>query len=399
MTEIKCPNCNTTFTIDEAQYESIVHQIRTAEFEKDLNERLALAEKTSKAEIEAAKSKATADATKAAAEKDVEIAKLKADLKSKEDATKLAVSEAVSKLKDELNEVKNTLTTENAKLKIEAASLKESHTNERQFYEKEIVRLQDFKAKLSVKLLGETLEQHCEVAFNQMRSIAFPRAKFGKDNDASSGTKGDYIFRDYSEDGIEYISIMFEMKNEADTSSTKKKNTDFLKKLDEDRRKKGCEYAVLVSTLEADSELYAGITDVSHEYEKMFVIRPQFFIPMISLLRNAAQATIQARAELEQARKQNIDYTNFEADLNQFKEGFESSANKYRKRVEDAIAAIDKSIAQLEATKENLRKAGVHLNAAENKVEDLTIKKLTKNNPTMQAKFAEIESRKPEIES
>ena len=248
------------------------------------------------------------------------------------------------------------------------------------------------KAKLSVKLLGETLEQHCENEFLRMRSLAFPTAEFGKDNDASGGTKGDYIFRDFSEDGVEYISIMFDMKNESDTSSTKKKNTDFFSKLDKDRREKDCEYAVLVSMLEEDSELYTGITDVSYAFPKMFVVRPQFFLAIIALLRNAVQDTIQVKSELRRVQQQNVDVTNFEAELEAFKAGFTTSVTHAKKKYDEAISEIDKAIERLVKVKEALQLSGKHLGTANIKAEDLTIKRLTRGSPTMRIRFAELEA-------
>lgn len=391
MNEIKCPHCGEVFTIDEAQYENIAQQVRTAEFEKELHRRLAEAEKAKKTEIKLAE-------TETAAKKDAEIEKLKAELKAKKDAQELAVAKAVNEVEKELNEIKNKLVIETSEFKTKEASLKELHAQQLHLKDEMIERLKDMKAKMSVKLLGESLEQHCEIEFNRLRPVAFPRASFGKDNDASGGTKGDYIFRDFSDDGVEYISIMFEMKNESDVTATKKKNSDFFAKLDKDRTAKGCEYAVLVSMLEEDSDLYAGITDVSHEYPKMFVIRPQFFIPMVSLLRNAAQATIQVRAELEHTRQQNIDITKFEDELTAFQSAFDVNVKNYKAKFNDAIDEIDKVIGRLEKVKEALRLSGTHLDRANNRVDGLSIKKLTRNNPTMKAKFAELESLKNAIE-
>ena len=390
MNEIKCPHCGEVFTIDEAQYENIAQQVRTAEFEKELHRRLAEAEKTKQAEIKLVE-------TETAAKKDAEIERLKTELKAKKDAQELAVTKAVGKVEKELNDIKNKLVIEQSEFKTKEASLKESHAQQLHLKDEMIERLKDMKAKMSVKLLGESLEQHCEIEFNRLRSTAFPRATFGKDNDASGGTKGDFIFRDFSDDGVEYISIMFEMKNEADVTATKKKNSDFFAKLDKDRNAKGCEYAVLVSMLEEDSDLYAGITDVSHEYPKMFVIRPQFFIPMISLLRNAAQATINVRAELEHTRQQNIDITKFEDELTAFQSAFDFNVKNYKARFNDAIDEIDEAIKRLEKVKEALRLSGTHLDRANNRVDGLSIKKLTRNNPTMKAKFAELESKNKEI--
>ncbi|BDZ61542.1 hypothetical protein GCM10025873_13330 [Demequina sediminis] len=260
-----------------------------------------------------------------------------------------------------------------------------------------IARYKDMKAKLSVKLLGETLEQHCEIEFNRMRSLAFPNAEFAKDNDASGGTKGDYVFRDFSDDGVEYVSIMFEMKNESDASSTRKKNSDFFAKLDKDRNDKGCEYAVLVSMLEEDSELYTGITDVSHAYPKMFVIRPQFFLPMIALLRNAAQDTITVKAELEQLSKQNIDVTNFENELEDFKAAFGRNYDLAKRKFDTAIEEIDKAIDRLQKVKDALLGSGNNLRLANDKATALTVKKLTRGNETMKQKFSAIEASEQRI--
>jgi len=302
------------------------------------------------------------------------------------------VSKAVATTQQELSALQSKLAILSAEQKAKEAALKETHSKELALKDKLIARYADMKAKLSVKLLGETLEQHCEVEFNRIRSLAFPNAAFGKDNDTSTGTKGDYVFRDFNEDGVEYISIMFEMKNESDLSTTKKKNNDFFAKLDKDRRDKGCEYAVLVSMLEEDSDLYTGITDVSHEYPKMFVIRPQFFIPIISLLRNAAQDTITVKAELEQVKKQNIDITNFEAELEDFKAGFGRNYDLAKRKFDTAIKDIDNAIDRLQKVKEALLGSENNLRLANDKATALTIKKLTKGNPTMQAKFAELEA-------
>jgi len=267
------------------------------------------------------------------------------------------------------------------------------HTLVVQDHKSTIERLTDHKAKLSVKMLGETLEQHCEMEFNRLRATAFQSAYFEKDNDARSGSKGDFIYRDYDENGLEFISIMFEMKNESDTSSTKKKNEDFLKELDKDRQEKRCEYAVLVSMLEPDSDLYnSGIVDVSHKYPKMYVVRPQFFIPIISLLRNAAMNSLKVRQELATVRAQNIDITNFESELEEFKNGFARNYELASKKFKTAIDEIDKTISHLEKTKEALLGSENNLRLANNKAGDLTIKRLTRNNPTMAQKFAEAKA-------
>lgn len=392
MSEIRCPHCGTTFTVDEAEYVDLVQQVRTAEFEKEVHLRLAEAEKAKKAEIELAVAHAAQEAQQDAADKDAEIQRLKNDLDKAEVSQELAVTKAVASMKEALGEAEGRLELQEAQQKIEESALKEAHSKEVALLKDQVEQYRDFKAKQSVKLLGESLEQHCEIEFNRVRAMAFPHATFGKDNDASGGSKGDYIFRDVSDDGVEYISIMFDMKNEADTTATKKKNTDFLAKLDKDRRAKACEYAVLVSMLEEDSELYTGITDVSHEYPKMFVIRPQFFLAVIALLRNAAQETIVVRSELERVRQQNIDITDFEADLEQFKSAFGKNYDLAKRKFDAAIQDIDKAIDRLQKVKDALLGSENNLRLANDKANALTIKKLTRGNDTMKAKFAELDS-------
>ncbi|RNM13015.1 DUF2130 domain-containing protein [Nocardioides pocheonensis] len=428
MNEIKCPHCGTVFTIDEAEYASLVEQVRTAEFEKELHARLAEAEKAKKAEIELAEAKvaqkaqqaaaqkdaeiqrlkneiegastaealavakAAEEAQRAAAVKDAEIQRLKSELAIADTSQQLAVTQAVSVVTEKLGDAESKLALQQAEQKVTEAALKESHSKEIALLQEQVEQYRDFKAKQSVKLLGESLEQHCETEFNRVRAMAFPNADFGKDNDASTGSKGDYIFRDFNEDGVEYISIMFDMKNEADTSSTKKKNTDFLAKLDRDRREKRCEYAVLVSMLEEDSELYTGITDVSHMYPKMFVVRPQFFLAIIALLRGAAQETIVVKAELEQIKKQNIDITNFEVELEDFKSAFGRNYDLAKRKFDTAIDDIDKAIERLQKVKEGLLGSGNNLRLANDKATALTVKKLTRGNETMKAKFAELDA-------
>lgn len=425
--EIKCPHCGTVFTIDEAEYANIVQQVRTVEFEAELHARLAEAEKAQQTEIELAEAKLAQKLQIDAAEKDAEIERLKsainiagtaqelaeakiaqqaqktaadtdahiASLKAELDKTatiqELAVTKAVSTAEKKLSEAENLLALQKAEHNLTDASLSESHSKELALKDDVIERYKDINAKLSVKLLGETLEQHCEIEFNRIRSLAFPNAGFNKDNDSSAGTKGDYIFRDFSEDDVEYISIMFEMKNEADLSSSKKKNSDFFAKLDKDRNDKGCEYAVLVSMIEEDSELYTGITHVSHLHPKMFVIRPQFFLAIIALLRNAAQDTILVRAELEQVKKQNIDITDFETELEDFKSAFGRNFELAKGKFDTAIKEIDAAIARLQKVKESLRGSENNLRLANDKATALTIKKLTKGNDTMRGKFAELE--------
>lgn len=393
--EIKCPHCGTRFTIDEAQYADIAQQVRTAEFDSELHARLAEAKKTKQTEIALAVAKAGQESQQAVAEKDAAIQRLQAELTSAATTQELAVAKAVAAAEKQLIETKNQLQLQTAEQQVKDAALKDSHAKELALKDDLIERYKDLKAKLSVKLLGETLEQHCEVEFNRIRSLAFPNAKFGKDNDASGGTKGDYIFRDFSDEGVEYVSIMFEMKNESDASSTRKKNSDFFAKLDKDRRDKGCEYAVLVSMLEEDSDLYTGITDVSHEYPKMFVVRPQFFLPIIALLRNAAQDTILVKAELEQVKKQHIDITDFEAELEGFKSAFGRNYDLAKRKFDAAIKDIDLAIDRLQKVKDGLLGSENNLRLANDKATALTVKKLTKGNPTMQAKFAELEAAVP----
>jgi hypothetical protein len=390
--EVKCPHCGTAFTIDESEYADIVRQVRTVEFESDLHARLADAEKAKHTEIELAEAKVAQLAQKAAAEKDADIERLKAQLDTAATLQELAISKAVSTAEKQLGEAESLLALQKAEQKVKDAALIDSHSKELALKDELIERYKDMKAKLSVKLLGETLEQHCETEFNRVRSLAFPNAEFGKDNDASGGTKGDYVFRDYSDDDVEYSSIMFEMKNESDLSSTKKKNSDFFAKLDKDRNDKGCEYAVLVSMLEEDSELYTGITDVSHLFPKMFVIRPQFFLAIIALLRNAAQDTILIRAELEQVKKQNIDITEFESELEGFKSAFGRNYDLAKRKFDGAIKDIDVAIDRLQKVKEGLLGSENNLRLANDKATGLTIKKLTKGNRTMQDKFDELDA-------
>ncbi|PZF39639.1 MULTISPECIES: DUF2130 domain-containing protein [unclassified Curtobacterium] len=388
--EIKCPHCGTLFTIDEANYADIVRQVRTTEFETELHARLAAAEQAKETEIALAVANATQQAQTISVTKDLEIQQLKSELKSTATDQELAVANAVSSAEKNLNEAKSKLEVQAAEQKAKDVALAQSHAKELAMKDELIDRYKEMKAKLSVKMLGETLEQHCEVEFNRMRSLAFPNAEFGKDNDASAGTKGDYVFRDYSDDHVEYVSIMFEMKNESDTSASKKKNTDFLAKLDKDRNDKGCEYAVLVSMLEEDSDLYAGITDVSHLYPKMFVVRPQFFLAIIALLRNAALDTILVKAELEQVKTQNIDITGFESDLDDFKSAFGRNYQLAKGKFDTAIKEIDNAIDRLQKVKTNLLGSENHLRLANDKAAALTVKKLTTGNPTMAAKFAEL---------
>ncbi len=388
--EIKCPHCGTVFTIDEAEYANIAHQVRTAGFQKDLHDRLADAEKAKRAEIALAVAEAAQLSQKLVSKKDSEIQQLKGAISAAATDRELAVTKAVRAAERKLDDATGELKRHAAEQRAKDAAVKESHSRELALKDEMIDRLKDMKAKLSVKLLGETLEQHCEIEFNRARSLAFPNAQFGKDNNVSGGTKGDYVFRDFSADGVEYISIMFEMKNESEGTAHKKKNADFLAKLDKDRRDKGCEYAVLVSMLEEDSDLYAGITDVSHLYPKMFVIRPQFFLAIIALLRNAARDTIIVRAELEQVRRQNIDISNFESGLEDFKSSFGRNYDLAKRKFETAIKEIDAAIDRLQKVKEGLLGSENNLRLANDKAAALSVRKLTRGNPTMEAKFAEL---------
>lgn len=424
MNEVKCPHCQKAFKVDEAGFAEIVKQVRDREFEQELHERVALLEREKRsavrlaeektknelqadiakrdAEIADLKARATAKikeleaegelaATRLMAEKDAELAKLKARLQSIESDNKLAVAEAVGRVEKERDQLAGELHAKATEHELREKTLAEKFSAELRSKDEMIAYYKDMKAKLSTKMVGETLEQHCEIEFNKLRATAFKNAYFEKDNDASSGSKGDYIYRETDEAGNEIISIMFEMKNEGDETATKHKNDDFLKELDRDRREKQCEYAVLVSLLEADNELYnSGIVDASHRYDKMYVIRPQFFIPMITLLRNAALNSLAYKAELAQVRAQNIDVTNFEEQLDDFRQSFGRSFRLASERFSDAVASIDKSIAQLQKTKENLLKSEDHYRIANNKADDLTVKKLTRGNPTMAAKFDQL---------
>ena len=393
MNEIKCPHCGKAFKVDEAGYADILKQVRDSEFEQQLHERLELAEKDKLNAVELAKNKVGNEMQKAAAAKDAEIQDLKAKLGTNEVVQKLAITEAVSAVEKERDELKNGLRQAELEKQLSEKSLKDKYETQIKDRDDAIERLRDMKARLSTKMVGETLEQHCETEFNRIRSTAFPRAYFEKDNDASTGSKGDYIFRDSDEAGTEIVSIMFEMKNESDTTATKKKNEDFLKELNKDRTEKGCEYAVLVSLLEPDSELYnSGIVDVFHRHPKMYVIRPQFFLPIITLLRNAAMKSLEYKTELALVKAQNADITNFEDDLETFKTAFAKNYDLASRKFQKAIDEIDKSIDHLQKTKDALLGTERNLRLANDKAQDVTIKKLTRRNPTMAAKFDELNS-------
>jgi len=322
------------------------------------------------------------------AKREAEVAELRAQLQATITEKQLAVTEAVTRVEKERDQLLSELKSKDAEKQLLESSLKDKYSTELKNKDEMIAYYKDMKAKLSTKMVGETLEQHCEIEFEKLRASAFQRAEFGKDNDASSGSKGDYIYRETDERGTEIISIMFEMKNENDETATKKTNESFLKELDKDRREKRCEYAVLVSLLEADNELYnTGIVDKSHVFGKMYVVRPQFFIPIITLLRNAALNSLKYKQELALVQSQNIDVTNFESQLSDFRDSFGRSYRLASERFSDAVASIDKSIAQLQKTKENLLKSEDHYRIANNKADELTVKKLTRNNPTMREKF------------
>ncbi len=367
----------------EKERDELVNELKRAKQDNEIASKL----------VEAKLSK---ELQETAAKKDAEIQGLKSKLDANEVAQKLAITEAVNGVEKERDELKNGLKQAELEKQLAETSLKDKYETQIKDRDDAIERLRDMKARLSTKMVGETLEQHCETEFNRIRSTAFSRAYFEKDNDASTGSKGDYIFRDSDEAGTEIVSIMFEMKNENDTTATKKKNEDFLKELDKDRVEKGCEYAVLVSLLEPDSELYnTGIVDVFHRYPKMYVVRPQFFLPIITLLRNAAMNSLEYKAELALVKAQNVDVTSFENDLDKFKTAFGKNFDLASRKFQTAIDEIDKSINHLQKTKDALIGTDRNLRLANDKAQDVTVKKLTRRNPTMAAKFEELKDRKP----
>ena len=453
MNEIKCPHCSKAFKIDETGYADILKQVRDSEFEQQLHERLEIAEREKKSAVEIAATRVAADKDaqiqelrakldaeavarqlavtqalqgaererdalaaqleqsrqekqaainlaevrllqelqKSAAEKDAQIQELKSRLDAAGVSHKLALTEAVVAVEKERDQLLNGFNQLKLEKQNAEKALQEKFEVQIRDRDEAIERLRDLKARLSTKMVGETLEQHCETEFNRIRAMAFPRAYFEKDNDSRGGSKGDFIFRDHDESGAEIVSIMFEMKNEADGSTTRGRNEDFLKELDRDRTEKGCEYAVLVSLLEPDSELYnTGIVDVFHRYPKMYVVRPQFFIPIITLLRNAAMSALQYKSELALIKAQNIDVTNFENELDSFKSAFGKNYDLASRRFNTAIEEIDKSIDHLQKTRDALLGADRNLRLANDKAQDVTIKRLTRGNPTMAAKFAEV---------
>ena len=391
MNEVRCPNCGEVFTIDEEAYNSIVRQIRDSEFHKELNDRVRLIEEAGKQSLEIEKIRSEAEFSRQLAEKQAEITQLKARLETKDREKELELREAVGEKEKEIIELSGKIRNAEASAKLNEQNLKDTYNVLLKEKEEQIAFYKDLKTRMSTKMVGETLEQHCETQFNALRATGFKNAYFEKDNDARSGSKGDFIFKDYDDDGKEYISIMFEMKNEMDATATKHKNEDFFRELDKDRREKKCEYAVLVSMLESDSEYYNnGIVDVSHRYPKMYVIRPQFFIPMITLLRNAAMNSLEYRKQLEEARNVNIDIENFENEMKDFKDRFARNYRLAAERFNTAIEEIDKTISHLQKTKEALLSSENNLRLANDKAEDLSIKKLTKNSPVLRAKFEEI---------
>lgn len=428
MNQIKCPHCGKEFTIDEASYANILIQVKNKEFDSELHEKLEQFKSQNAKDIIIEKSKVEGDYKFKLSEKEQELQRIKQKLESSENLKNLAILNAESSLKDklasqekrvlelqstlamalkdkaletqrmlsekeqELHELKNRIELEKKQSELEKTSIKTNYDEQLRLKDESIAFYKDFKAKQSTKMIGESLEQHCEYEFNKLRSLAFPTAQFGKDNDAQGGSKGDYIYRENDTYGNEIISIMFEMKNENDETATKKKNEHFLKELDKDRNQKKCEYAVLVSLLESDDDLYNnGIVDVSHIYPKMYVIRPQFFIPIITLLRNAALNALKYKQEAALMKKQNIDITMFEEELEAFKDNFGRNFSLASRKFKDAIDEIDKTITHLQKTKDALLSSENNLRLANDKAEGLTVKKLVKNNPTMKEKFDALE--------
>lgn len=409
--EIKCPHCSETFSLDDAGYAEIQNQVRTKEFEQALEQRAAelelrrqndlrLAEVEANAKLQQAVNDKQRELAELTSKADQQMAQLKAELASFELQKEIALRDATSAIETERNNLASTLETERRLKVLELEQLRtsleermrsevERKNDEIRMKDDAIDRLKDFKTKLSTKMVGESLEEHCKMEFDRIRPTAFNKnVYFEKDNDASSGTKGDFIYREFDDENVEIISIMFEMKNEQDTTATKKKNEDFFKKLDEDRTKKGCEYAVLVSLLESDNELYnSGIVDVSYRFPKMYVVRPQAFLTIITLLRNAAMNSLQFKTELAQVRAQNIDITNFENRLNDFKAGFTMNYDRASKHLITAVEGIDKTIKQLQKIRDGLVLSEDNLRLANEKAGDITVKKLTKGNPTMTEMF------------
>ena len=413
MREIRCPKCGEVFQVDESGYATIVKQVRDKEFEKEIREREARFRQEKQAAEELARTKTEQKLSGQISSQETRIRELETRLQAEKDARDLEIQKAAAEKERELaqriaakdqelaerdariQKLRSQMDSEEKESQLKEQSLKEKYEEQLKMKDELVAYYKDFKARQSTKMVGESLEIHCETEFNKLRATGFQHAYFEKDNDARSGSKGDYIYRETDPEGVEFISIMFEMKNEMDETATKKKNEDFLKELDKDRREKNCEYAVLVSLLEPDSELYnQGIVDMSHRYPKMYVIRPQFFIPIITILRNAATNALDYRRQLEVVKNQNIDISHFEEDMNDFKEKFARNFRIASERFQKAIDEIDKTIDHLQKTKEALLSSENNLRLANNKAEDLTIKRLTRKNPTMAAKFAELEERK-----
>lgn len=386
MNEIKCPKCGEVFQVDEAGYAAIVRQVHDKEFDKQIRQ----SEESLKAQQKSAIELAVAKERMRITEKENEIERLKILLDQQKKDSEFEIKIALQDKEKEIDKLNNEIELNRKNYELQSSSLKEQHIKELEMKDEVIEQYRDFKLKQSTKMIGESLEKHCETEFEKLRATGFRNAYFGKDNDAKTGSKGDYIYKEASDDGIEFISIMFEMKNEADETATKHKNEDFFKELDKDRNEKKCEYAVLVSMLEADNELYnSGIVDVSHRYPKMYVIRPQFFIPMITLLRNAALNSLEYKKELVEIQNRNVDIANFEEALIDFKSKFSYNYEQASKRFKEAIDEIDKSMQHLQKIKDALLASDRQLRLANDKADDLTIKKLTRNNPTMRAKFEE----------
>ena len=389
MHEIKCPNCGTVFQIDEMDYQNVVKQIRDQEFEKEISEREKQYKIEKESAVELAKSKIEKEYQERVAEQKLEIVELKNKLVLQDKESTLTIQEALSKKESEISTLSNQLELLKNDFLLKEKNMKETYEEKLKDREEQISYYRDFKAKQSTKMIGESLEVHCSNEFNKLRPL-FSNAYFEKDNDARSGSKGDFIYRDYDDEGMEFVSVMFEMKNEADMTATKHKNEDFFKELDKDRREKKCEYAVLVSLLEIDNDYYnEGIVDVSHKYEKMYVIRPQFFIPLITLIRGMAMNSLKYKKELLMIQNQNIDISHFEDNLNTFKEGFARNYRLASDKFKKAIDEIDKTIDHLQKTKEALLSSENNLRLANNKADDLTIQRLTKGNETMKKLFSE----------
>lgn len=400
MKEIICPRCKKAFEIDQAGFSDIVKQVRDDQFDKELKILVGQAEKEKENAVKLAEADLRKITQDEIAKKDREIIELQAKANNTELEKKISVSEAIKSIEKERDDLANNVKIAALEKQNLENSLRQQFSTELksrdaiiQYKDDEIARVKDMKLKLSTKMLGESLEQYCEIEFNKIRATAFQNAYFEKDNDSSSGSKGDFIYREFDDADNEIISIMFEMKNEADQTTAKKKNEDFFKELDKDRTEKKCEFAVLVSVLEDESDLYNGITDVSYKYPKMYVVRPQFFIPIITLLRNAAMSSLKYKAELALVKNQSIDITNFENSINEFKAGFAKNYDLASRQFNTAINEIDKTIDHLQKTKEALLSSVNNLRLANNKSDDLTIKKLTKGNPTMTAKFDDLSNK------